>query len=87
MATWSSNSNNGLASCLDDFPNINIIVRFNGSQSYVINVCLKNTVKDIKDKLAVKTNKPVNDINLVIAGQMMDNDTLVEVCREITCNS
>ena len=71
----------GLAAGLDDDYPMKVVVRFNASQSYTLDVKLTDSIRDIKEKLALKTQTPVNSINLVLAGQLMNNTHLIEVNR------
>lgn len=75
MAT-SSGSGQGLAAGLDT--DLKCVIRFNANQSYEVDISIKDSIRDVKEKLALSSKTPANNINLVLAGQLMGNHRLVE---------
>ena len=62
---------------------LNLMVRFSTDKSYCVNVNMQDRVQNIKEKVAQKTDTSANNINLVIAGQLMESEKLVQVIIRI----
>jgi len=75
-APCTSGSGLGLAAGLE--PSLKVLIRFNASQSYEVDVSLKDSIASVKQKLAAVSQTPAGHINLVLAGQIMGDHRLVE---------
>ncbi|XP_005096419.1 E3 ubiquitin-protein ligase parkin [Aplysia californica] len=76
-----SSSSNGRAVGLGVVAeSMTIVVRFNASQSYLLDVTVQDSIKDVKEKLALKADTATNNINLVLAGQLLENHRLIKEC-------
>nr|KAI8759102.1 E3 ubiquitin-protein ligase parkin-like [Biomphalaria glabrata] len=79
MATTSNSIGLGsLLKCSDE--KISVAVRFSSNQSYIANVGIKDTILDLKKAVALEANISPRNINLVLAGQLLTDSTLIQDC-------
>ncbi|KAK6987284.1 hypothetical protein BgiMline_016973, partial [Biomphalaria glabrata] len=77
MATTSNSIGLGsLLKCSDE--KISVAVRFSSNQSYIANVGIKDTILDLKKAVALEANISPRNINLVLAGQLLTDSTLIQ---------
>lgn len=58
---------------------ISIVIRFTGNKSYFIDIDVNGTVKDLKELVAKEANIPSRQINLVLGGLLLSDNSVLKV--------
>lgn len=71
----------GLAATLQEsIDELMLVIKFSDGKKYTVNICSEKTVKDLKEIVAKKAEVIPRAVNLVFAGHLLSDSTILQVC-------